>query len=258
MSYYCDRYPIIEKKTLSRDTYSITILAPEAAKAARTGQFANIAAPGFTLRRPISICEFSRSGGTLRFVFEVRGKGTEAISRLNPGDNLDVLGPLGNGFSVPDGARRIVLVGGGIGVPPLLGLAKKLGDRCTAILGFRDYSRIILADEFEKYGASAAICTDDGSVGYNGTVAVPLENTLENVGADLVCACGPLPMLNAVAGVCARFDIPCQVSMEQRMGCGVGACVVCSCMTVRNGEEHYARVCKDGPVFDAKEVRFNG
>ena len=258
MSYYCDKYPIIEKKSISRDTFSITIYAPEAAKAAHAGQFANISAPGFTLRRPISICEFSRSRGTLRFVFEVRGKGTEAISRLNVGDNLDVLGPLGNGFAIPDSARRAVLVGGGIGVPPMLGLAKKLGDRATAILGFRDYSRIILADEFEKYGAAPAICTDDGSVGYNGMVTGPLESTLKNTGADIVCACGPMPMLNAIAKICAQYEVPCKVSLEQRMGCGVGACVVCSCLTVRNGQEHYARVCKDGPVFDAKEVKFNG
>jgi len=168
------------------------------------------------------------------------------------------LGPLGNGFDVPDSARRVILVGGGIGVPPLLGLAKKLGERGAAILGFRDYGRIILADEFEKYGVSAAICTDDGSVGYHGTVGAPLENTLKNVDADLVCACGPLPMLKAVAEICAAHDVPCKVSMEQRMGCGVGACVVCSCLTVRNGQEHYARVCKDGPVFDAKEVKFDG
>ena len=258
MSYYCDKYPIIEKKSISRDTFSITIYAPEAAKAAHAGQFANISAPGFTLRRPISICEFSRSRGTLRFVFEVRGKGTEAISRLNVGDNLDVLGPLGNGFAIPDSARRAVLVGGGIGVPPMLGLAKKLGDRATAILGFRDYSRIILADEFEKYGAATAICTADGSVGYNGMVTGPLESTLKNTGADIVCACGPMPMLNAIAKICAQYEVPCKVSLEQRMGCGVGACVVCSCLTVRNGQEHYARVCKDGPVFDAKEVKFNG
>ena len=169
-----------------------------------------------------------------------------------------MLGPLGNGFKIPDSARKVILVGGGIGVPPLLGLAKKLGDRATAILGFRDYSRIILADEFEKYGANTAICTDDGSVGYDGMVTSPLESTIKNSGADLVCACGPMPMLNAVAKVCADNNVPCKVSMEQRMGCGVGACVVCSCLTVRNGQEHYARVCKDGPVFDAKEVKFNG
>ena len=140
----------------------------------------------------------------------------------------------------------------------MLGLAKKLGDRATAILGFRDYSRIILADEFEKYGAATAICTDDGSVGYNGMVTGPLESTLKNTGADIVCACGPMPMLNAIAKICAQYEVPCKVSLEQRMGCGVGACVVCSCLTVRNGQEHYARVCKDGPVFDAKEVKFTG
>ena len=110
-------------------------------------------------------------------------------------------------------------------------------------------SRIILADEFEKYGAATAICTDDGSVGYNGMVTGPLESTLKNTGADIVCACGPMPMLNAIAKICAQYEVPCRVSLEQRMGCGVGACVVCSCMTVRNGQELYARVCKDGPVF---------
>lgn len=256
--YYCDKYPIIEKKTLARDIFSMTVYAPEAAKAAHSGQFVNISAPGYTLRRPISICEFSRSKGTMRFIFEVRGKGTEEISRLNVGDNLDVLGPLGNGFNIPDSAKRVVLVGGGIGVPPMLSLAKKLGERSTAILGFRDYSRIILADEFEKYGANTAICTDDGSVGFNGMVTKPLENIIRNIGADLVCACGPMPMLKAVAGLCGDNRVPCRISMEQRMGCGVGACVVCSCLTVRNGQEYYARVCKDGPVFDAKEVKFDG
>lgn len=258
MSYYCDKYPITEKRTLSKDTYSVTIYAPEVAKAAHVGQFASLAAAGFTLRRPISICEFSRSKGTVRFVFEVRGKGTEAISRLNVGDNLDVLAPLGNGFEIPDSADRIILAGGGIGVPPLLGIAKKLGEKTKAILGFRDYSRIILADEFRDYGSDVVICTDDGSVGNKGTVTSPLEEAIKTGGADIVCACGPLPMLNAVAKVCAEHDVPCRISMEQRMGCGVGACVVCSCLTIRNGEEHYARVCKDGPVFDAKEVKFNG
>ena len=95
-------------------------------------------------------------------------------------------------------------------------------------------------------------------MGYHGLVTEPLANTLKNIGADLVCACGPMPMLNAIAKVCAENDVTCKVSMEQRMGCGVGACVVCSCLTVRNGQEYYSRVCKDGPVFDAKEVKFNG
>lgn len=257
MSYYCDKYTIVEKKSLAKDIYSFTVSCPEAAKAAEVGQFANIVADGYTLRRPISICEIDKNKGTLRFVFEVRGKGTEVIARANVGDTLDILGPLGNGFRLPQG-KRVIAVGGGIGVPPLLGIAKQLGADCTAILGFRNYEKIILADEFEKFGANTAVCTDDGSVGFHGLVTVPLENTLKNLGADLVCACGPEPMIKAIVDICEKMDVPCQVSLEQRMGCGVGACVVCSCMTVRNGSEYYARVCKDGPVFDAKEVKFNG
>lgn len=257
MSYYCGKYTVTEKTTLAREIYSIKVHCPELAKAAEVGQFANIAAEGKTLRRPISICEIDKEAGTLRFVFEVRGKGTEIIARTNVGDTLDILGPLGNGFRVPEG-KRVIVVGGGIGVPPLLGIAKHSGSSCTAILGFRSYDRIILDKEFERYGANVALCTDDGSVGFNGLVTVPLENTLNNVGADLVCACGPEPMIKAVIAVCDKLNVPCQVSLEQRMGCGVGACVVCSCMTVRNGQEYYARVCKDGPVFDSKEVKFNG
>lgn len=257
MSYFCDKYQVVEKTALAGGIFSITVKCPEAAKAAEVGQFANIMAEGFTLRRPISICDINKEEGTLRFVFEVRGKGTEVISRVNVGDNLDILGPLGNGFRIPEG-KKVIAVGGGIGVPPLLGIAKKLGSNCTAILGFRSYDRIILDKEFEKYGANVAVCTDDGTVGYHGLVTVPLENTLKNVGADLVCACGPEPMIKAVVDTCEKLGVPCQVSLEQRMGCGVGACVVCSCMTVRNGKEYYARVCKDGPVFDSKEVKFNG
>lgn len=257
MSYFCDKYQVIEKTALAGNIFSITVKCPEAAKAAEVGQFANITAEGYTLRRPISICDIDKEAGTLRFVFEVRGKGTEVISRVNVGDTLDILGPLGNGFRIPEG-KKVIAVGGGIGVPPLMGIAKKLGSDCTAILGFRSYDRIILDKEFENYGANVAVCTDDGTVGFNGLVTVPLENTLKNVGADLVCACGPEPMIKAVVAVCEKYNIPCQVSLEQRMGCGVGACVVCSCMTVRNGQEFYARVCKDGPVFDSKEVKFNG
>lgn len=252
MSYFCGKYPIIEKKTLGAGVYSVTVSAHECAEAAVPGQFANIAAPGFTLRRPISICGIDKAKGTLRFVFEVRGKGTKAISEIREGECLDILAPLGNGFSLPEG--RVIVVGGGIGVPPLLGVSAVKGKDCAAILGFRDYSKIILADEFRANGSEAVVCTDDGSVGVHGLVTVPLaENLSDDVAA--VLACGPEPMLKAVAALCKERGVPCRISLEQRMGCGVGACVVCSCMTVRNGEEYYARVCKDGPVFNAEEVK---
>lgn len=257
MSYYCGKYPVTEKKTLAKEIYSIKVLCPDAAKAASAGQFANITAQGKTLRRPISICGIDKEEGTLRFVFEVRGKGTEIIARANVGDTLDILGPLGNGFRIPEG-KRVIAVGGGIGVPPLLEISRKAGSDCTAILGFRNYEKIILADEFKENGSDVIICTDDGSIGVHGLVTVPLAEELAKGDVSAVCACGPEPMIKAVVRLCEEKGVPCQVSLEQRMGCGVGACVVCSCMTVKDGKEHYARVCKDGPVFDAKEVKFNG
>ena len=125
-------------------------------------------------------------------------------------------------------------------------------------MGFRDYSRIILKDEFEEYCAKTILCTDDGSVGVHGMVTTPLAEELKTGEYSLVCACGPEPMLKAVIKTCEEQGVACQVSLEQRMGCGVGACVVCSCMTVRNGQEFYSRVCKDGPVFNAEEVKFGG
>lgn len=257
MSFFCGKYPIIEKRTLAKGIYSVVIDAPELANEAEAGQFANIGVSGFTLRRPISICEIDKERGTLRFAFEVRGKGTYALAQLSEGESLDVLAPLGRGFNIPEG-KKIIVVGGGIGVPPLLEISRETSSLCTAILGFRDYSRIILKDEFEEHGSKTVICTDDGSVGIHGLVSVPLEEELKSGEYALVCACGPEPMIRAVIKLCGEYGVPCQVSLEQRMGCGVGACVVCSCMTVRNGEEHYSRVCKDGPVFNAEEVKLNG
>lgn len=257
MSYFCGKYPIIERKTLAKGIYSMIVDAPELADEAEPGQFANIGVTGFTLRRPISICEINKEEGTLRFVFEVRGKGTAELSRFVEGESLDILGPLGNGFRIPEG-KKIIVVGGGIGTPPLLEIARRTSSLCTAILGFRDYSRIILNDEFEEFCAKTVVCTDDGSVGFHGMVTQPLAEELKTGDYALVCACGPQPMLKAVIKTCEENGVPCQVSLEQRMGCGVGACVVCSCMTVRNGQEYYSRVCKDGPVFNAEEVKFDG
>lgn len=253
--YFCGKYPIIEKKSLGAEIYSVVVKAPEQANAAKVGQFANILAPGFTLRRPISICGIDKENGTLRFVFEVRGKGTEAISALSAGNTLDILGPLGNGFDIPENGK-IIAVGGGIGVPPLLGISQALGERLTAILGFRDCTKIILDKEFQKNGSKVILCTDDGSVGRKGLVTEPLSEELSKGDVKAVMACGPAPMLRAVADECKNNGTACQVSLEQRMGCGVGACVVCSCMTVKDGEEFYSRVCKDGPVFNAEEVKF--
>lgn len=256
MSYTCGKYPILRKQNLARGIYSFVVDAPGIAREAKAGQFANIAVSGFTLRRPISICDFNAGSGEVRFVFEERGKGTAELAKLREGECLDILGPLGNGFGVPaDG--KIIVVGGGIGVPPLLGVSK--GADAEAVLGFRDITRVILEEDFkEAVNGAVTVCTDDGSYGLHGVVTQPLSEKLKNGGYSAVMACGPEPMLKAVIKTCEEYAVPCLVSLEQRMGCGVGACVVCSCMTVRDGKEYYSRVCKDGPVFKAEEVRFNG
>ncbi|MBQ9384200.1 MAG: dihydroorotate dehydrogenase electron transfer subunit [Ruminiclostridium sp.] len=257
MSYKCGEYRIIAKKALAKDIYSFTVLCPDAAKLAECGQFVHILAPGFTLRRPISICEIDRKAGTLRLVFLVKGKGTAAIARLNEGDMLDMIAPLGKGFSVHEASagKRVIVVGGGIGVPPMLGTAQHCKD-VTAILGFRSYGNIILADEFKAVCNDVIICTDDGSVGEKAIVTAPLRRELEKGDVGAVFSCGPTRMLGAVAELTKEYGVFCEVSLEERMGCGVGACVGCVARIRRGGEEELLRVCKEGPVFNAEEVLF--
>ncbi|MBO6231900.1 MAG: dihydroorotate dehydrogenase electron transfer subunit [Ruminiclostridium sp.] len=257
MSYKCSEYKIVGKKTLAENIYSFTVRCPEVAELARCGQFVHILAPGFTLRRPISICGIDREEGTIRFVFVIKGHGTEAIARLNEGDMIDMIAPLGNGFSVQSAPadKRVIVVGGGIGVPPMLETAKNCS-KVTAVLGFRSYGNIILADEFRTVCDSVQICTDDGSVGEKGIVTAPLTRELDKGDVGAVFACGPLRMLGAVAELTHRYGVFCEVSLEERMGCGVGACVGCVARIRRGGEEKLLRVCKDGPVFNAEEVLF--
>jgi len=255
--YKCGAYPVIEKTAISAGIYSYEILCPDVAELAKPGQFVHIKIDGFTLRRPISICEIDHKNGALRIVFEIRGQGTAKLTSLNIGDNLDMIAPLGNGFTIPDEIhpnRRVILVGGGIGVPPLLGIAKVMKESATAILGFRSYDKIILAGDFKRADSHVITCTDDGSVGFKGTVTVKLAEELQKGDVDMVYSCGPEPMLKAVIAECEKSGVPCEVSLEERMGCGVGACYVCSCRISKNNTEFMGRVCKEGPVFNGKEV----
>ncbi|OUQ24945.1 dihydroorotate oxidase [Flavonifractor sp. An135] len=218
------------------------------------GQFVHVkCGEGLLLRRPISVCscEENEQGDRLTLVFEVRGEGTEWLSERQVGDTLDVMGLLGNGFPVkPEG--RYLLVGGGIGVPPMLGCARYNGGKSTAVLGYRSKDKAILVDEFQADCAKVLLATDDGSMGYHGFVdALVRQELTEDKNYDAVLACGPTPMLRNVAKVADEFGVPCLVSMEERMGCGVGACLVCVC-DMKDGTRKHA--CKDGPVFDSKEV----
>ncbi len=247
-------YKIISKIKLTDTIYDFVIDAKDMADLAQKGQFVHIKVEGFMLRRPVSICEIDKNKGTLRIVFEVRGEGTEVLSKLNKGDTLDIMGPLGKGFSELGSDKKIIVVGGGIGVPPMLETAKSYGKNATAIIGFRSSSAVILSDDFEKNGAEVMLCTDDGSAGIHGFVTTALEERLNKESADMIFACGPGAMLKGVIKLAQQYNIPCEVSLEERMGCGVGACLVCACKTVKNGEEYLAHVCKDGPVFNAKDI----
>lgn len=248
---------LTEKYTIAKEIYSFTILCPEIAAASVPGQFVHILPKGRTLRRPISICGIDKKKGTLRIVFEVRGEGTAEISEINKGENIDILAPLGKGFALSPDFRKVILIGGGIGTPPMLPLANYYGEKATVISGFRDASAVILQEDFKKSGAKTVLCTDDGSAGIKGFVTEPLAKLINEGDIDAVYACGPTPMLKNIAGMCNEKNIFCEVSLEERMGCGIGACLVCACKVhAENSGEHFAHVCKDGPVFNAKEVIF--
>lgn len=255
MKYTQGQYPIVEKKTLAKEMYSFVISCPEVAEAAQPGQFVHIRIGSFTLRRPISICEIDKAKGTLRIVFEVRGKGTQEIAGLNKCDLIDMLAPLGHGFTVNPELSKVICIGGGIGTPPMLPLAQAYGEKATVITGFRSANAVILQEDFRKTGAETILCTDDGTMGVHGFVTQPLEGCLKNGGVDAIYACGPMPMLKGIAALAAQYNVPlCEVSLEERMACGVGACLGCACKVKRNDEEYFLHVCKNGPVFNAEEV----
>lgn len=237
-------------KQLAPDVYDFTVECPELAAKALPGQFGQIYLPGHTLRRPISICGIDREQGTLRFVFQVRGQGTAELAQFQQGDKLELLAPLGHGFPI-DPTKKTLLVGGGIGVPPLLGCAAELGTNAVAVLGFRSKSAVILEQDFQAAGAKTLIATDDGSYGFHGLVT----QLAEQEDFDVVFACGPLPMLKAVRTLAEQKGTPCFLSLEERMACGIGACLGCAVPLLdETGKQQFGHVCKDGPVFDSRRV----
>lgn len=252
MPYQQGIFPIIEKEQLARGIYSIRLRCPELAAQTLPGQFVQIRVPSFQLRRPISICE--RDAQTLRLVFQIRGAGTEALCALEPGQAIDLLGPLGNGYPALPAGSRVVLAGGGIGTPPLLALARQYGKNATALLGFRNQESVILEKDFNAC-CETLVATDDGSYGFHGFVTGLLEQRFANP-VDMVFACGPSAMLKQIVSVAQSHETPVKISVEERMACGVGACLVCACRTVRDGKEIFSHVCTDGPVFDGREVVF--
>lgn len=243
---------ILKKSEPIKGIFDYTIEAPEIAAQAQCGQFLHIdCGKGTFLRRPISICDFDEN--TVRFIFEVKGEGTKELAEFNEGDEIDVMGPLGHGFSVnPQKHHNAIIIGGGIGTFPLLKLAKTV--KSTIFLGFRSADRVMMEKEFEDISKQVFVGTDDGSYGYNGYIANAMEFFLKNNSCDVIYSCGPMPMLRAVKKIAEENGIECQLSLEQRMGCGIGACLVCTCDSTKDGMDKNLRVCKHGPVFDSREV----
>lgn len=245
---------IIRQEEIADGIYSMWLRTDEIAANAKAGQFISVYCNEGSrlLPRPISICEIDKTDGAVRLVYRVAGKGTAEFSAMRTGMQLKVVGPLGNGFPVK--SKKAFLIGGGIGIPPMLELAKSLDCEKQIVLGFRD--ELFLMEEFQKQG-KLYVATEDGSAGTEGNV---LDAIRENgLTADIIYACGPAPMLRALKEYAAKNEIECWISMEERMACGIGACLACVCKS-QNKDAHTnvknKRVCKEGPVFRAEEVDF--
>ncbi len=248
---------VVSQEQLADGIYSMWIRT-EAASSARPGQFISMYTNDGTklLPRPISICEIDQEAGQLRVVYRVTGTdtGTEQFSKLKAGDTLPVIGPLGNGFPLEKAAgKKAFLMGGGIGVPPILELAKQIDCEKQIVVGYRD-ANTFLREQFEANG-SVYISTEDGSVGTKGNVMHAIaEHALT---ADIIYACGPTPMLRAIKSYAEENGIECYISLEERMACGIGACLACTCKSKEKDHHtnvHNKRICKDGPVFLSTEV----
>ena len=255
-------------KRAAEPYHSLTIVAPEVSARALPGQFIAVRPPegqGLLLRRPFSIHRVDRRpgwAGTIEIAFDIRGRGTEVLSRARQHTPLEILGPLGRPFRFPKEPTNCVLVGGGIGAAPLHFLAEELrghGHRVDFILGARTQEHLLRPIEAKRMSLTVTFTTDDGSAGKRGVVTDVLADTVRATQARVVYACGPIPMLRAVADVCAQLKVPCQVAWEEVMACGFGACLVCA-VPVRLGpgddEWGWARCCTEGPVFSASRIHW--
>lgn len=231
---------------IAKDVYKMELLG-DISEILRPGQFVNIKLDGRFLRRPISVCDVK--DGKLTLIYKVVGEGTKQMSGLRSGNELDILTGLGNGFDTEKSGEKPVLIGGGVGVPPLYNLCKKLiseGKKPTAVLGFQSKDDVFYKEEFRTLGAKVYICTDDGSVGKRGFVTDVMQKLNDYTH---FYACGPEPMLRAV---CFSSKTSGQLSFEARMGCGFGLCVGCTCETKFGNK----RICKDGPIFMKEEIKW--
>lgn len=255
---------LIRKEQLKQDVFKFSVYAPGIVNNSKPGHFVEIRVSEQTepfLRRPISIYNLKKEEGILEFIFQVKGKGTDILSKKEEGDLIDIIGPLGYGTFNYSKYNNLAIIGGGIGVFPLYELAKCAKaekKKINTYLGFRNKDFVLLEEEFRNVSSELVLTTDDGSYSKKGFAINYLEKDIENDKIDSIFACGPLPMLKAVQKLALNKNIPCQISLEEKMGCGLGVCLGCAVKTAQSSKEapEYLHVCKAGPVFYANDVEF--
>ena len=250
---YMETAIVFSQEALAHDIYSMVITTEQIAKEAKPGQFISVYSRdgASLLPRPISICEID--GNRLRIVYRVAGKGTKEFSGYRPGDQVRIMGPLGTGFPLEAAeGKKALIIGGGIGIFPLLELAKGLKGRKEIVLGYRDH--VFMKEAFEAWGP-VSVATEDGSQGTKGNVLDAVRE--KGIEADVIYACGPAPMLKGIQAFAAERNLEAWISLEERMACGIGACLGCVCKSKEvdhHTNVHNKRICKDGPVFRGEEV----
>ena len=253
---------LVNIEQLKNDIFKFSVEAKEIVKISKPGQFIEIRVTDQVepfLRRPISIYNMDKENGILEFKFQVKGKGTEILSKKQVGDLVDIIGPLGYGTFDYSKYQNLAIIGGGIGIFPLYELAKEAKNNnknVNTYLGFRNKEFVVLEKEFNEVSDRLVLTTDDGSYAKQGFAINDLAEDIEMGKVDAIYACGPLPMLKAVQKLAIEKDIPCQISLEEKMACGLGVCLGCAVKTAKSPAEapEYWHVCKAGPVFNAKDV----
>ena len=250
---------LVANEPFTDTLWDMTLRAPQIARVILPGQFVHMKVPGMDgriLRRPFSVYAADADAGTIRILYQVVGKGSAHMTTLAPGrvDHISVMGPMGNPWWLPDGAKRVLFVVGGVGAAPLAMFGEQIraaGVQLDVCMGAQTKSALVMKPHYEEVIGVAPVCaTDDGTFGHAGFVTEPAAALLHDNGYDLVCCCGPEPLMRIVAQMAAEADVACEVSLEKRMACGIGACLSCVVDTV----EGRKRSCVDGPVFDARKV----
>jgi len=253
---------LLAKEEIAKGILKFSVQADEIVKTAKAGNFIEIKVNDDIepfLRRPISIYNIDKEKGILEFIFQIKGKGTEILSKRKEGELIDIVGPLGNGTFKYEKFENIAIIGGGIGVFPLYELAKNAKNENKNVniyLGFRNKDLVVLENEFKQVSDNLIITTDDGSYSLKGFAIDFLKKDIEAGKIDCIYACGPIPMLRAVRELAIEENIPCQISLEEKMACGLGVCLGCAVKIAKSPKEapEYWHVCKAGPVFQAKDV----